>query len=126
DVELLEPPPVDADDAPRFDDEPGLGVVRAVEGDEAELGPRRDEHLLAELARLARDEPLRPALRFAHRPPGSRAARRPPAPRGRTRPCVAPQSRARAAPPALRAPPPSSDAAGGLCRRRARLQPARR
>src|SRR5207247_9321709 len=99
DVELVGPAPVNPCDAAVLHDELGLGIVRTVECDEPELGPRRDEQLLAELARLARDEALRPARDFAHGRPEARAARRPRAPPARTPPCAAPRAFARAAPP---------------------------
>ena len=81
-VELVDPAAVDSDGTAVLERQLGLGVVRAVEGDEAELRPRRDEQLLAELARLARDEAFRSARGFAHRRPEVRVARRPRAPRG--------------------------------------------
>ena len=94
DVELVVPAPVDPDDASVLDHELRLRVVRAVERDEPELRPRRDEQLAAELASLARDEALRPSWDFAHRRPGARAVRRRRAPHGRRRRSAAHRSHA--------------------------------
>ncbi len=53
-VELRDVLAVEAHDGAVSDHELGLGVARAVGGDETELGPRLDERLLPELGRLAR------------------------------------------------------------------------
>ena len=63
---------------PFVDDELGLGVVRAVRGDEPELGQRRDELLEVEIARRARREAAASHRRAAP------ARRRPRPPRART------------------------------------------
>ena len=51
DVELGRITAVHPRDDPVLDDEPRLGVVRPVRGDQPELGQRRDELLEVEVAR---------------------------------------------------------------------------
>ena len=63
DVEVGRGPPVHPHDAAVLDDELGLGVVRAVRGDETELRQRCDDQLLAKLASARASESLRPLRR---------------------------------------------------------------
>ena len=72
---------VELDDAALLDHERRLRVVRAVHRDEAELRERLDQQLAAELALLACDEAVRPAVSRQR----GHAPRTPAPPRGRRR-----------------------------------------
>ncbi len=54
-ISTISPPAITSD---------GLGIVRAVHRDEAELGERLDQDLTAQVALLARDEARRTLVRW--------------------------------------------------------------
>ena len=118
DVEVGGGLPVHPRDDAVLDHELGLGVVRPVHRDEAELGcgvisiSRRSSFAARDANRAEPSDTAEPS--FPVRAP----------PRGRRRPCAAPPSR-RAAPPTPRARPASSGPAAARCRSRAAGRRAR-
>ena len=104
DVELGRRPAVEARHDAVLDPQLGLGVGRAVGGDETELGPRLDEQLTPQLRPFARDEAAATA-RLSHGSAGFGRRRRLP-PRARRR-----RSASR---PARRGAPPSASSCSAV------------